>query len=127
MLSAIVKKFEIGKLGRPFALLSDLQLKLAKYVLLHMQELGFELCLSCLILKKFHITGFQKSGISMFNRNAITLKSTASSTVPTEIRVKIIKKTNSSYTLLPMTYVICSLLATKPCLPSSHCVTISEP
>jgi hypothetical protein len=51
MLIAILKKFEIGKTGRPFALLSDLQLRLAMYVI-HTQELGFELNLSCLILKK---------------------------------------------------------------------------
>jgi hypothetical protein len=47
----VLKKFEIGKTGRPFALLSDLQLRLAKYVI-HMQELDLELSLSYLILKK---------------------------------------------------------------------------
>jgi hypothetical protein len=51
MLTAVLKKFETGKTGRSFALLSDLQLRLAKYVR-HMQELGFEPNLSCLILKE---------------------------------------------------------------------------
>jgi hypothetical protein len=113
LLGKILKTFQIGKIGRPFALFSYLELRLAKYVI-YMYKGGYGLTVFQVryvaqkhgttdginIQKKKNQFGFRKSGICLFNRNASTPKTTASSIFSSINHDKNISEMNKAYFII---------------------------